>query len=74
MSDILIRGVQDSTVAEIDRRAADEGLSRAEYLRRQLDIVYRARPQVSISTADWHRFRDATTDLDDPDVTAKAWS
>jgi hypothetical protein len=74
VSDILIRGVPDSTVAEIDRRAADEGLSRAEYLPRQLDIVYRAQPEVTISTADWHRFRQATADLNDPDVMGKAWS
>lgn len=74
MSDILIRGVPESTVAEIDRRAADEGLSRAEFLRRQLDIVYRDRPQVSISTSDWHRFSKATTDLGNPEVMSRAWS
>ena len=32
MSDILIRDVAESTVAEIDRRAGDLGVSRNEYL------------------------------------------
>ena len=41
MSDILIRDVAESTVAEIDRRASDLGVSRNEYLRRWLDTEMR---------------------------------
>lgn len=74
MSDILVRDVAEATVAEIDRRAAEQGLSRAEYLRRHLDSAYRAQPVSAVTTADWHRFHDATADLDDPDVMDGAWS
>lgn len=74
MSDILVRGVDESTVAEIDRRAAEQGLSRAEYLRRQLDAVYRMPESSTVTIADWQRFHDATTDLDDPGLMGQAWS
>ena len=73
MSDILIRDVADATVNEIDRRATEQGLSRAEYLRRRLDAEY-ARPTTPITAADWQRFHRATTDLDNPDVMAGTWS
>lgn len=74
MSDILVRDVAEATVAEIDRRAAEQGLSRAEYLRRRLDAEYRAQPAPPVSTADWQRFRDATADLENPDVMTGAWA
>lgn len=74
MSDILIRDVAEPTVAEIDRRAREQGLSRAEYLRRRLDAEYRAGPAAALTSTDWQRLRSATVDLDDPDVMAKAWS
>jgi len=61
-------------VAEIDRRAAEQGLSRAEYLRRRLDAEYRARPATTMTADDWRRFHRATTDLDNPEVMAGAWS
>lgn len=74
MSDILVRDVAEATVAEIDRRAREQGLSRAEYLRRRLDAEFRAQPGGSLTAADWRRFHRAAADLDDPDVMAKAWS
>lgn len=74
MSDILIRDVAEATVTEIDRRAAEQGLSRAEYLRRRLHAEYRTQPARPVATTDWQRFRDATADLDDPDVMTGAWS
>ena len=46
-SDILIRDVPESTVAEIDRRAGDLGISRNEYLRRWLDTGMRPAQQVT---------------------------
>jgi hypothetical protein len=73
MGDILLRDVADVTIAEIDRRAEQQGLSRAEYLRRRLDAEYHAAP-ASVTDADWQRFHQATADLDDPEVMAKAWS
>jgi len=42
-------------------------------LRRRLDAEY-ARPATPITAADWQRFHRATTDLDNPDVMAGAWS
>lgn len=74
MADILVRDVPEATVAEIDRRAGEQGLSRAEYLRRRLDAEYHPRPAPAMSSTDWQRFHDATTDLDDPDVMGGAWS
>lgn len=74
MSDILVRDVAEATVTEIDRRASEQGLSRAEYLRRHLDAEYHRQPAAAVTTADWRRFHDATADLDDPDVMAGAWS
>ena len=74
MSDILIRDVSEATIAEIDRRAHEQGLSRAEYLRRRLDSEFHTASATSLTAADWRRLRDIATDLDDPDVMAKAWS
>ncbi len=74
MSDILIRDVPEATIAEIDRRAREQGLSRVEYLRHRLDSEYRTAPVTSLTADDWRRLRRAATDLDDSDVMAKAWS
>lgn len=74
MSDILVRDVAEVTVTEIDRRAVEQGLSRAEYLRRHLDAEYRPASASAVTAADWRRFHDATLDLDAPDVMAEAWS
>ena len=72
MSDILIRDIPESTVAEIDRRASDLGVSRNEYLRRWLDTEMRpARP---VTPEDLRRFGRLARDLADPDVMREAWS
>jgi hypothetical protein len=72
MSDILIRDVTESTVAEIDRRASDLGVSRNEYLRRWLDTEMRIIQPVT--TEDLRRFGRLARDLADPDVMREAWS
>ena len=72
MSDILIRDVPESTVAEIDRRASDLGISRNEYLRRWLDTGMRPAQQVTLE--DLRRFGQLARDLADPDVMREAWS
>ena len=72
MSDILIRDVAESTVAEIDRRASDLGISRNEYLRRWLDTEIRA-PQ-PVTADDLRRVSRLARDLADPDVMREAWS
>jgi len=72
MSDILIRDVAESTVAEIDRRASDLGVSRNEYLRRWLDTEMRIVQPVTAE--DLRRFGRLAQDLADPDVMREAWS
>ena len=72
MSDILIRDVAEATVAEIDRRASDLGVSRNEYLRRWLDTEMRIVQPVTAE--DLRRFGRLARDLADPDVMREAWS
>ena len=72
MSDILIRDVPENTVAEIDRRARDLGISRNEYLRRWLDQGMRATESVTVD--DLHRVGQLARDLLDHDVMHQAWS
>jgi hypothetical protein len=72
MSDILIRDVAESTVAEIDRRASDLGISRNEYLRRWLDTEMQIVQPVTAE--DLRRFGRLARDLADPDVMREAWS
>lgn len=72
MSDILIRDVAESTVAEIDRRASDLGVSRNEYLRRWLDTEMRIVQPVTAE--DLRRFGRLARDMADPDVMREAWS
>ena len=73
MSDVLIRDVPDDVLAVIDHRAADLGLSRSEYLRRQLSAEA-ARSEVAVTFADLQRLSELARDLDDPEVMDQAWS
>jgi hypothetical protein len=72
MSDILIRDVPEHTVAEIDRRASESGVSRNEYLRHWLDREIR--PQVTVTDDDLQRLSALAGDVADPDVMRQAWS
>jgi hypothetical protein len=75
MTDILIRGVSDESVAHIEEQASKLGLSRNEYLRRQLDAlagVPREAP-AEISIDDLRRASDAARDLENDDVMSAAW-
>ena len=51
MADILIRGLPEEILAELDARAAKLGVSRTEYIRRRLtqDTAY---PTVAVAVAD----------------------
>jgi len=71
MTDVLIRGVSVEAVARIDDQASAAGLSRSEYLRRQLESVPGAHRRVEV--ADLVRFAEACQDLADPEVMAAAW-
>lgn len=70
--DVLIRDLPDHVVAAIDANAQRLGLSRNEYLRRQLAIE--ARPHAPVTVADLKRSAGVFADLDDPDVMGGAWS
>jgi len=50
MSDILIRDVPEHTVAEIDRRASENGVSRNEYLRHWLDREIRPHNRTALES------------------------
>ncbi|TDO49622.1 ribbon-helix-helix CopG family protein [Kribbella sp. VKM Ac-2571] len=73
MSDVLIRDVPDDVLAVIDKRAASQGLSRSEYLRRQLSQEA-GRSEVTVTLADFQRLSELARDLEDPEVMRQAWS
>lgn len=73
MSDVLIRDVPDDVLAVIDHRANYLGLSRSEYLRRQLSQEA-GRSDAPVTAADLQRFSDTIRDLGDPEVMDQAWS
>lgn len=73
MVDVLIRGVPDDLVVEIDAKAQRLGLSRAEYLRRLL-ARERTGGTGRATVADFERVAELCADLADPEVMAKAWS
>lgn len=72
MPDVLIRDLPDHVVAAIDANAQRLGLSRNEYLRRQLAIEAGTHDPVTV--ADLKRSAGVFADLDDPDVMGGAWS
>lgn len=72
MTNVLIRGLSEETVARIDRSAAELGLSRNEYLRRRLDGDV-PRPAAKVTEESWKRSAEVLADLADPDIMADAW-
>lgn len=72
MADLLIRDVPDEVVAAIDASASRLGLSRAEYLRRQLarEVVDSGEP---VTVEDFQRFSRVFADLGDPELMKGAW-
>ncbi len=72
MSDVLIRNIPEGVLAALDSNAVRLGLSRTEYLRRQLTQAA-AVGHGSTLTEDWKQFGDLAADLSDPDVMESAW-
>ena len=72
VTNVLIRGLSDETVARIDRRAQELGLSRNEYLRRRLEGDG-PRPVAKVTEEHWKRSAEMLADLADPDIMADAW-
>jgi hypothetical protein len=74
MVDVLIRDVPDEVIGAVDAKAKRLGLSRTEYLRRQLLCAASTAEEAGTVTADdLHRFAHAFSDLDDADVMRRAW-
>jgi hypothetical protein len=72
MPDILIRDLPEHVIASIDANAQRLGLSRNEYLRRQLTST--AASPVKVTVEDLIRSARTFADINDPEVMAKAWS
>ena len=72
MTDLLIRDVPDEVVAAIDAKAKQLGLSRAEYLRRQM-LQAGTSSTGPVTVEDLQRVAERFADLTDPDVMRGAW-
>lgn len=73
MPDLLIRNVDDETVRHIDADAERQGLSRNEYLRREVGRLAHRGPRPG-TREDLARSTQALADLADEDVMVRAWS
>jgi len=73
MPDVLIRDVPAEDLAALEARASKLGLSRNEFLRRQLHREARqaTRP---VEVGDFESLAMLFADLSDPDVMSRAWS
>lgn len=72
MTDVLIRDVPDDVVSAIEAKAKRLGLSRTEYLRRQMArVATTAEGPVTVESL--RRFGETFADLGDPEVMRRAW-
>jgi hypothetical protein len=74
MGDVLVRGVPEKDLAQIDAEAERLGMSRNAYLRREFHRIARHRAVREATPEDYRRAKDAMTDLGDEDVMRGAWS
>ncbi len=72
MTDVLIRDVPDDVVAAIEAKARRLGLSRTEYLRRQMVRVASTSDE-PVSVESLRQFAQIFADLGDPEVMRGAW-
>ncbi len=72
MADILIRNLPDAVVADIDAAASKLGISRVEYVRRQL-IQEARRMSQSVSADDLRASDDRLSALLDDELMGRAW-
>ena len=73
MPDVLIRGLPQEVLAALDAAAARLGLSRSEFLRRQV-LRVAAAAHAPVSAEDLRTFATRFSDLADPQVMRDAWS
>lgn len=74
MTDVLVRGVPEGELRDIDAESARLGLSRNEYLRREMRRIARHRTVQPATAEDYERSRSAMAALDDAEVMRQAWS
>lgn len=72
MADLLIRNVDDETIRRIDAEAERQGLSRAEYLRREIGHLGRTSSRPA-TREDLDRSLSLLEDLGDDEVMENAW-
>lgn len=72
MTDLLIRDVPDEVVAALEARAKRLGLSRTEYLRRQMARVATGSDE-PVTIESLRTFASTFADLGDPEVMRGAW-
>lgn len=72
MPDLLIRDVPDDVVQALDARAKRLGVSRTEYLRREM-VRAASTSDEAVSVEALRRFSETFADLEDPDVMRGAW-
>lgn len=73
MADVLIRGLSDESVARIDQAARERGLSRNEFLRRQLSEQDVQTTRTRLTREDLLRAASASEDLLDDEIMSGAW-
>lgn len=73
MPDVLVRGLSAAAIERLDAQALALGLSRNEFLRRQLEAAPPTGDDSSLAWADWRRSAAVFGDLANPDVMAAAW-
>jgi hypothetical protein len=72
MTDLLIRNVDPETVSRIEADAARLGLSREEYLRREVGRLGREVPRQT-TVEDLNRFGERFAGLGDETLMRQAW-
>ena len=73
MGDVLIRGVAEDDLRRIDAEAERQGLSRNEYLRREVSRLAQHGTRAA-TRADLARAAELVADLGDEDLMRQAWS
>ena len=74
MPDVLIRNFPASDLELLDKQARRLGLSRSEFLRRQLHQEARRVATRRVTRVDLVQFSDLVPDLEDEAVMTDAWS
>ena len=72
MADVLIRNLPDETLVRLDSAAAKAGMSRAAFLRDQLDKI--ANPLAQVTMDDLRRSAGLAKGVLDEEVMRGAWS